>query len=193
MLTDSEKKVLDCIRGFHMRDGRPSVREICEKTGISSSSAVWTCVESLRQKGFIETDENRARSIRLKNADGTVFARVPVISGLDVITGRTVPEIPEEFVPFDLPPRIAQNAFAVKMKNDLLQLKENDVAVFAKTGDAEHGKPTCFSLAGELIAGVCEMSGSGACAVIGSKRIPLGADADIAVAGRLVGFIRKCF
>lgn len=192
MLTENENRVLGCIRRMHQKDLRPTVRDICRETGIGSSSVVWAAIGSLKEKGYVEAREGQSRGIKLKNPDGTVFMRVPLINGLDVITGRTQPETPEEFVPFDLPGNRADGAFAVRLDRGVSDLRENDAAVFARCA-AENRRIACFSLAGRLAVGVYEVDENGACAVIGEKRIPLGGDADIAVAGRFMGFVRKSF
>lgn len=43
----------------------PSVREICEGTGLSSKTSVHDCLVKLKLMGKIETKRNVARTIRL--------------------------------------------------------------------------------------------------------------------------------
>ena len=66
-LTKKQKAVLDVIEECIREKGYgPTVREICTKLGLSSPSTVHVHLKSLEQRGYIERDPLKSRSIVLK-------------------------------------------------------------------------------------------------------------------------------
>jgi len=69
-LTDRQREVLDFIRAFTARNSYPpSVRDICEAVGLSSTSSVHAHLNSLEEKGFIQRDGSSARAIIILESD----------------------------------------------------------------------------------------------------------------------------
>ncbi|MBN1538478.1 MAG: repressor LexA [Anaerolineales bacterium] len=65
-LTDRQKKILEVLERFQMQFGYPpSIREICDKAAISSTSVVNYYLDQLEDLGFIERDGHVSRGIRL--------------------------------------------------------------------------------------------------------------------------------
>ena len=65
-LTERQKKILEVLEHFQINAGYPpSIREICEQAGISSTSVVNYYLEQLAEMGYIQRDERVSRGIRL--------------------------------------------------------------------------------------------------------------------------------
>ena len=69
-LTKKQKAVLECIEDCIAKKGYgPTVREICAEIGLSSASTVHVHLKALEEKGYIERDPLKSRSIMLKQND----------------------------------------------------------------------------------------------------------------------------
>ncbi len=65
-LTDRQKKILDVLEKFQQNTGYPpSIREICDQAGISSTSVVNYYLIQLEDMGYIQRDNHVSRGIRL--------------------------------------------------------------------------------------------------------------------------------
>lgn len=65
-LTVRQREVLDFIRSFAQQNSYPpSVRDICEAVGLSSTSSVHAHLNSLEEKGYIRRDGSSARAITI--------------------------------------------------------------------------------------------------------------------------------
>lgn len=65
-LSDRQRDILDFLSEFILRNGYPpSVREIGDAVGLSSSSTVHSHLNSLENKGYIKRDPSSARAISL--------------------------------------------------------------------------------------------------------------------------------
>ena len=65
-LTDKQRLVMLAIQKY-IEDNKypPSVRELCKLTEISSTATIQYHLNNLRDKGYIESDVHRYRSIRI--------------------------------------------------------------------------------------------------------------------------------
>lgn len=65
-LTERQIKILEALERFNNEAGYPpSIREICEDTGISSTSVVNYYLNQLEEMGYIERDGRVSRGIRV--------------------------------------------------------------------------------------------------------------------------------
>jgi repressor LexA len=70
-LTPRQQRVLMVIReSLQTRGYPPSMREIGEKVGLTSSSSVAHQLRTLEDKGFIKRDPNRPRALTVADLDG---------------------------------------------------------------------------------------------------------------------------
>ena len=77
--TERQQRILDVIRAFTAERGYPpSVREIGERVGLSSSSTIHAHLKALEKRGMIERDPTKPRALRDFGA--------PAASGPDVIS-----------------------------------------------------------------------------------------------------------
>jgi repressor LexA len=84
-LTPRQRRVLDEIRSSVERRGYPpSMREIGEAVGLTSSSSVSHQLATLERKGFLRRDPNRPRAIEVRHPDagpGTGRVAAPSYEG----------------------------------------------------------------------------------------------------------------
>jgi repressor LexA len=87
-LTERQSKILDYIRYVtRVRSYPPSVREIGEAVGLSSSSTVHNHLNQLERRGLIKRDPSKSRTVQLVN-DAQVDAQrrnalsIPVIGSV---------------------------------------------------------------------------------------------------------------
>lgn len=80
-LTNPQKAILDFIINYTREQAYPpSVREICMGVGLSSTATVHTHLRNLEQKGLIERDPSKQRSIRVaEDAEPYMQDGVPLI------------------------------------------------------------------------------------------------------------------
>jgi repressor LexA len=65
-LTPRQRRVLEYIRDTVQRRGYPpSVREICDAVGLTSTSSVHHQLGTLEKKGFLRRDPNRPRAVEV--------------------------------------------------------------------------------------------------------------------------------
>jgi repressor LexA len=84
-LTDRQRQILDFIRAeIHRRGFPPSVREIGEAVGLSSSSTVHSHLAALEEKGFLRRDPSKPRALEVLDYRDTDRA-------IDYDTVRAVP------------------------------------------------------------------------------------------------------
>jgi len=65
-LSERQKRILEVLERFQTQNGYPpSIREICDKTNITSTSVVNYYLNQLEETGYIERDGRVSRGIRL--------------------------------------------------------------------------------------------------------------------------------
>ncbi len=73
-LTKKQQKVLNCIKKSVTEKGySPSVRELCEMTGLTSTSTIHSYLTSLQKKGYIRRDPSKPRTIEILDTGDDVF------------------------------------------------------------------------------------------------------------------------
>ena len=98
-LTPRQRKVLEVIRAAVERKGYPpSMREIGEAVGLTSSSSVSHQLAALERKGFLRRDANRPRAIEVRHPSMAATADGPAR------TARTAPLTLSSFAGSDLDP-----------------------------------------------------------------------------------------
>ena len=65
-LNVKEKAILKYIeKEINKKGYAPTIREICEETGIKSTASVYNYMVSLKKKGYIEYDTKRCRTLKI--------------------------------------------------------------------------------------------------------------------------------
>lgn len=169
-LTERHKKILVFFEDFQDRNGYPpSIREICQDTGISSTSVANYYLDQLVRMGYIERDQNVSRGMRLtqrisqavapaSQAISSKFAaieemlRIPLAG--QIVASEPVPMPGTDFSYFDaesnveiarslLPVRDTANLFALKVKGDSMidaMVNDGDIVILQPATEAKNGE-----------------------------------------------------
>ncbi len=76
-LTKSQQKVYDYLKEALQSGVPPTVREICQGTGLSSTSTVHTHLKTLEKLGYITKDDGKNRAIKICGVTPT--QQVPIV------------------------------------------------------------------------------------------------------------------
>jgi repressor LexA len=153
--TERQRKILDVITSFTAEHGYPpSVREIGERVGLSSSSTIHAHLKALERHGLIQRDPTKPRALRSSNHTpmpdalvvpvlGRVAAGVPITAQEDV-EGEFV--LPTQFVPR------SSNAFMLRVQGDSMidaAILNGDLILVRPQRTAENGEVVVAMIDGE--------------------------------------------
>jgi len=156
-LGERHQKILDFLQDYQRANKYPpSIREIGEKTGISSTSVVNYYLDQLEKKGMIERDRKISRGVRLSgsNISADTF-RVPMLGR--IAAGLPLPELEAgvsymtdnesnavEIARSLLPAKEkGDNLFALEVKGDSMidaMINDGDIVVLRPATDARNGE-----------------------------------------------------
>ena len=159
-LTPRQRRVLDVIReALELRGYPPSVREIGERVGLTSSSSVAHQLKSLEAKGFLRRDPNRPRALEVLSpharperhaADETGLGDARPEAAYVPVVGRIAaggPILAEERVEdvFPLPRQLVGDGalFLLEVRGDSMvdaAICDGDYVVVRQQPDAENGE-----------------------------------------------------
>jgi len=159
-LGERHQRILEFLQVYQRANKYPpSIREIGEKTGITSTSVVNYYLDQLEKKGLIERDRKISRGVRLSGVNGSAETlRIPILG--PIAAGLPLPE---------LDPNISymtdSEANAVDIARSLLSSKEKGDNLFAlevkgesmidamiNDGDIVVLKPATDARNGEMVA-----------------------------------------
>jgi repressor LexA len=157
-LTDRQQRILHVIRDAVNAQGYPpSIREIGDAVGLTSTSSVHSQLAQLEKKGFIRRDPTKPRAIEVYT-DGPghrsprkLTAEIPVLgqiaAGAPILADQNV----EEYVPL---PRdwVGQGElFMLRVRGDSMKdagVLDGDMVVVRRQETAEHGEMVAAMLEG---------------------------------------------
>ena len=176
VLTWRQRKVLQVIRDSVQRRGYPpSMREIGEAVGLTSTSSVSYQLSTLQQKGYLRRDAGRPRTVEVRlpghpvvRPDAQDGPAEPDVSGFDItsqeaayvpLVGRIAaggPVLAEERVEdvFPLPRQIVGEGtlFLLKVTGDSMvnaAIADGDMVVVRQQPNAENGEIVAAMIDGE--------------------------------------------
>jgi repressor LexA len=87
VLTERQRTILDVIRNSVTTRGYPpSIREIGDAVGLTSTSSVAHQLRTLERKGYLRRDPNRPRAVDVRGADDLVKSAVATdVAGSDAL------------------------------------------------------------------------------------------------------------
>ncbi|WP_445161031.1 transcriptional repressor LexA [Mycobacterium sp. Dal123C01] len=91
-LTQRQRTILKVIReSVSTRGYPPSIREIGDAVGLTSTSSVAHQLRTLERKGFLRRDPNRPRAVDVRSAEDVAAANAPVtdVAGSDALPEPT--------------------------------------------------------------------------------------------------------
>jgi repressor LexA len=147
-LSDRQAKILDYIRYVtRVRNYPPSVREIGEAVGLSSSSTVHNHLNQLERRGLIKRDASKSRTVQLvqeKEIDDKRRSAIAVPVVGNVAAG--VPILAEQNIEdhLMLSPDIAQEGwFLLKVRGDSMvnaAILDGDLVLVRPKQEASNGE-----------------------------------------------------
>jgi repressor LexA len=170
-LTDRQRRIMEVLERFQNQNGYPpSIREICEKADISSTSVVNYYLEQLEDKGYIERDRRVSRGVRLlkplsemagaitqpiqKTAQAvTDFLQIPLVGR--IAAGELMPVPQSDFSYYDpdsmvevarslLPSRErGEQLFALEVQGDSMidaMVNDGDIVIMKSAQEARNGE-----------------------------------------------------
>lgn len=170
-LTERQRRIMEVLERFQDQNGYPpSIREICDKADISSTSVVNYYLEQLEDKGYIERDRRVSRGVRLlkplsemagaitkpiqKTAQAvTDFLQIPLVGR--IAAGELMPVPQSDFSYYDpdsmvevarslLPSRErGEQLFALEVQGDSMidaMVNDGDIVIMKSAQEARNGE-----------------------------------------------------
>ena len=139
-LNEKQQKVLAFVKERLQDDIPPSVREICDATGIRSTSTVHAYLKRLEDEGYISRRSGLNRAIRLPGENVT---RVPLLgrvtAGMPILAVEEV----EDYVPFSGGSQYpAGELFALRVSGTSMinaGILDHDVVIVRRCNNAQNG------------------------------------------------------
>ena len=204
-LTGKRREILEFIATqLRVRGYPPSVREIGEAVGLTSSSTVHAHLSTLQKQGFLRRDPTKPRAIEVRydaNSGAPIDRRparhVPLVgevaAGTDVLAHENVEELlplPEDFTGDG-------TVFMLRVRGDSMVdagILDGDYVIVRQQARAEHGEVVVAGIPGEE-ATVKSFSTRGGQVVLhpANERLsPMVFDAgEVSVYGRVIGVLRR--
>ena len=147
-ISDKQKSILHFITRFISDRGySPSVRDVAQNCGISSSSVAQYHLNALEQKGYINRSRDISRSIGLAKKTG--ITTIPVLGAIAAGQPIPVPDsgmwtaVAEESleVPYEIT-RGLEGVYALKVKGTSMIdafIDDGDIVVMQQVNTAEDG------------------------------------------------------
>jgi repressor LexA len=159
-LTDRQRQVLEFIDAeVRERGYPPSVREIGEAVGLSSSSTVHAHLAALQDKGFLTRDPTKPRALELHYESGSGSAverrpvrHIPLIGDVAAGTGVLAQENVEETIPMPEDFTGAGQLFMVRVHGESMidaGILDGDYVVVRQQPTAEQGEVVVAGIPGE--------------------------------------------
>jgi len=202
--TEKQQKILDVIRDFTSEMGYPpSVREIGERVGLSSSSTVQSHLKTLERRGLLRRDPTKPRA--LVPADLVLGPSRTAPHGLESVTlpvvGRVAAGVPITAAEnledtFILPAGFVRRsgAFMLRVKGDSMvdaAILDGDLIVVDPRPTAENGEIVVAMIDGEAtVKRFFRESGRIRLQPENREMAPIYAD-DVTVVGRVEAVVRK--
>ena len=149
-LTRRQREILDFIRAeIHRRGFPPSVREIGDAVGLSSSSTVHSHLAALEAKGFVRRDPSKPRALEVldyrdteRAVDYGALQSLPVVGSVAAGEPFLAAENIEQTLP--LPAEIAgDSTFILRIKGDSMieaGILDGDYVVVREQPTATNGE-----------------------------------------------------
>ncbi len=156
--TERQQRILDVIRAFTAEQGYPpSVREIGERVGLSSSSTIHAHLKALERRGLIHRDPTKPRALRSSDSGARAglpeSVVMPIVGRVAAGTPITAQEnIEGEFVlPASFAPRVS-DGFMLKVQGESMieaAILDGDLILVRPQKQANNGEIVVAMLDGE--------------------------------------------
>ena len=205
VLSTKRKQILDCIsESVRDRGYPPSVREIGESVGLTSSSTVHAHLAVLQREGYLRRDPTKPRAIEVCYdpsskviADARPIRHVPLVGEVAAGTGVLAQENIEELYP--LPEDFTGTGFLfmLRVKGDSMieaGIVEGDFVVVRQQPDAQAGDVVVAGIPDEeaTVKTFSQRDGKVVLTPANARLEPMVFDpADVTVFGKVVTVLRR--
>ncbi len=140
-LTEKEQQIYDYIFTMIEKNGySPSVRDIKNAVGIKSTSTVHMYLQKLEDKGFIQKEQGKSRTLRV---GGSKHAEIPIIGRIAAGAPVFAEENYDGSLDFKVPAKYqSDKLFALRVEGESMieaGIMNGDIIVVAATPYAENG------------------------------------------------------
>ena len=139
-LNKSQERILAYLKERAQDGLPPSVREICNATGLKSTSPVHAHLKTLEENGYITRDAGLNRAIHIAGGERSV--QVPILgqvtAGLPILAVEDV----EGYVPLNESQSRGRDLFALRVKGYSMKnagILDGDIVICQKTPTADNG------------------------------------------------------
>lgn len=148
-LTRKQSEVLTVIKKYIAEHGySPSVREVCDVMGLSSTATVFVHMRHLMRKGYIRQVDNKFRTLEVLVPNEFIEKRkdivsIPFLNKNTYLKPREIIKYPDETLAlpsYILPKR--QEVFALKCRDNRMKnvgIFEKDIVIAKKCSTAKNG------------------------------------------------------
>lgn len=139
-LSKSQEKILHYIKECAQIGVPPSVREICDATGLKSTSTVHSHLRTLEDLGYISRGAGRNRSITLNGVDKTIA--IPVLGRVTAGVPILAIEDVQSYIPLYESEVKGRELFALTVVGESMKnagILNGDIIICQKTPIAEDG------------------------------------------------------
>ena len=152
-LTKKQQQIMDCILSYvNERGYPPTIRELCDMVGLSSTSSVSSHLDTLEEKGYIRRTSSKNRAIEVVTPEGdSVYGNASIME--DYVSAPIigtisagVPLFAEENIDgyFPVPVEYLSNdeVFFLRVKGDSMKdagILNGDLALIKKQSTASNG------------------------------------------------------
>lgn len=149
-LSTKQQKIIDFLRRFiREKDYPPSIRDIQEACGISSTSVVDYNLKALERMGYIHRDREVSRAIELLNGSGRRPRTISIPLVGQIAAGQPIP-VPEASVDYSETVEITEemargkeNIYALRVKGTSMidaLVNDGDIIVLEQDSSPENGE-----------------------------------------------------
>ena len=194
--TDRQRRILEVIHQYTAERGYPpSVREIGERVGLSSSSTVQSHLKTLERRGLITRDATKPRALRSEVGGSTAeVITMPIIGRV----AAGVPITAQENIEgdFSLPASFARHsdAFMLRVQGDSMidaAILDGDLILIKPQKSANNGEIVVAMLDGEAtVKRFYKEDGRVRLQPENSAMAPIYAS-DVTIVGRVEAVVRK--
>ena len=137
-LSEKQEAVYNFLVACQNRGLPPTVREICDATGIKSTSTVHAVLNALEEENYISRDAKYSRAIKIQT--GVDSALVPLVGR--VTAGQPILAVNEivDYIPY--PTKDAEGLFALKVKGQSMKnagILDGDIVIADKNAPCKNG------------------------------------------------------
>lgn len=192
-LTDKQRSVLKFIYGrIRHQNSAPTIREIAEEFGFSSTGTVRDYLEALVKKGYIKLTKGKSRAIELvKEALFSIPILGKVQAGLPTLA---VEEI-EGYLNLDSIVFSDQSTFALKVQGDSMidaGIMPNDLVLVRKQNVAQTGETIVAIIEEEATVKKLEKRGKNFFLDPANRNFqPILVDDRVSIIGKVISVIRR--